>query len=106
MSVAELSVEVELTADGYLRLPGEFCREHFPEDRAAGLRKADRLVLMPATIYAQNGMIIKQRNLAGERSVLVREVWGDDLPIGPVTASWLPRRRQFVIRLEAEGAEA
>lgn len=91
------TVRATLTEDGYLRLPPEFCAAHFPADRCAGLRKDSTFILMPATTYAQNGIIMKQRNLAGERSTLIREVWGDDHPVGEVTAVWQNTRRRLVI---------
>ena len=91
------TARAEITADGYLRLPGAFAQQYFPADRCAGLVTGGRYVLMPASVHAPNGMIIKQRNLAGDRSVLVREVWGDDHPVGPVTVIWQAARRRLVL---------
>lgn len=96
-AVAE-PVTVELTADGYLRLPAEFSLTHFPHDRCAGLRADDgSFVLLPVTPIAPNALIMKQRNLAGERSVLIREVWSDEHPVGTLSASWLASRRRLVL---------
>lgn len=90
-------VAAEITQDGYLRLPPEVCAAHFRADRCVGIRHDSEYVLLPATVYAQNGMIMKQRNPAGQRSVLIREVWGDDHPVGAVQARWQPTRRRLVI---------
>ena len=92
------TVEVEVTADGYLRLPAEFSAAHFPQDRCAGLRQdATTFVLLPVTPIAPNALIMKQRSLAGERSVLIREVWGDDYPVGRCDAKWIGSRRRLVL---------
>lgn len=89
---------MELTSDGYLRLPADLCLAHFPHDRCAGLRQDDgTFVLLPVTPIAPNAMIMKQRTLAGERSVLIREVWGDDHPVGILEAAWLSSRRRLVL---------
>lgn len=99
------TARAEITADGYLRLPGAFAQQYFPADRCAGLVTGGRYVLMPASVHAPNGMIIKQRNLAGDRSVLVREVWGDDHPVGPVTVIWQAARRRLVLEGVAASAD-
>ncbi|MHB1172358.1 MAG: hypothetical protein ACYCZY_07645 [Lacisediminihabitans sp.] len=92
------SVVVEITADGYLRLPAEFCHEHFPQDRCAGLRQDEStFVVMPVSAIAPNALIMKQRNLAGQRSVLIREVCGDDYPVGQIEAIWLSGRRRLIL---------
>ncbi len=88
---------VEITPDGYLRVPVELAVPNFPNDRCAGLRTDDMLALLPATVYAPNALIMKQRTLAGERSVLIREVWGDDHPVGTFVARWQAARRRLVI---------
>lgn len=105
--VAARVVAVEVTADGYLRLPPEFCRNHFPYDRCVGLRLDEAtFVAMPVTTTTPNALIMKQRSLAGERSVLIREVWGDDHPVGIIDATWLAGRRRLVLKtLSGRSAE-
>lgn len=89
---------MEFTADGYLRLPAEFALAHFPQDRCAGLRQDDgAYVLLPVTPIAPNALIMKQRTLAGERSVLIREIWGDDHPVGSIEGVWSGARRRLVL---------
>lgn len=93
-----MSVAIELTSDGYLRLPAEFSLSHFPHDRCAGLRPDDgSFVLLPVTPMAPNALIMKQRTLEGQRSVLIREVWGDEHPVGAFDAVWVNSRRRLVL---------
>ncbi|UQE76471.1 hypothetical protein MYK68_07855 [Gordonia sp. PP30] len=94
---ADEVVETEVTAAGYLRLPPEFCRTHFPHDRCTGLRTEQGFMLFPASVYAPAALIMKQRTLAGERSILIREVWGDDHPVGEFPATWQGARRRLLI---------
>ena len=97
------SVTVEITADGYLRLPVDLARAHFPEDRCAGLRQDEAtFILMPVSPIAPNALILKQRTLSGERSVLIREVCGDDYPVGRIEAQWLGGRRRLVVPLSPD----
>lgn len=101
------AVVAEITQDGYLRLPGEFAQKNFPQDRCAGLRQDDStFILMPVSPIAPNALIMKQRSLAGERSVLIREVCGDDYPVGRVEATWLGGRRRLVIPVHPPKGES
>ena len=104
-SATGIAVEIEITEDGYLRLPGEFTLTSFPQDRCAGLRQEDEFILMPVSPIAPNALIMKQRSLAGERSVLIREVCGDDYPVGRLEATWLSGRRRLVIPVSPSKGE-
>ncbi len=97
---------VEITLDGYVRIPPELSVPNFPNDRCAGLRKGAEYVLIPATVYAQNALIMKQRTPAGQRSVLIREVWGDDYPVGEFPAMWQAKRRRLLISTSAASPAA
>lgn len=91
------AIEVEVTADGYLRLPADFASAHFEHDRCIGVAKAGEFILWPATVYADSAIMMKQRNLQGDRSTLIREIWGDGYPIGTFTAQWQAARRRLVL---------
>jgi len=52
------------------------------------LVKRHTLLLLPTRGNAAGGLILKQRNAAGDRSVLVAEVFGFQLPTGCHTAVW------------------
>ncbi len=94
-------VTVEFTPEGHLRLPAAFARAHFPEDRLAALRTPDgAIVVMPVGAAASGGLMLKQRNVAGDRSVLLREALADDYPVGWVDAAWSRKRRRLTITVE------
>lgn len=95
--MADEVVNVEITSDGYLRLPGEFCVKNFPHDRCIGTSKDGDYILWPSTMYADASVIMKQRNVAGDRSTLIREMWSDDYPVGHFDALWQPSRKRLVI---------
>lgn len=96
--VAVETVTVEFTAEGHLRLPAEFARAHFPDDRLAALRTDPaHIVIMPVGVAAPNGIMMKQRNLLGDRSALLREALSDEFPVGPVDAEWSAKRRRLTI---------
>ena len=48
------------------------------------------------------GLLLKQRNPAGDRSVLVRETLGDRIPIGRRSAHWDDEQAALRIPLERE----
>ena len=80
--------EGEVTADGQLRLPPGACEGHFPSGHATGLRRGDTLWLVPAESDDPEALVLRKRTLAGERTVGIRDVYGDDFPVGPVDAVW------------------
>lgn len=95
------SVTVEFTPEGHLRLPAAFAQAHFPEDRIAALRTPEgQIVVMPVGVAASGGLMLKQRNVAGDRSVLLREALADDYPVGAVDAQWSQKRRRLTITVE------
>jgi tetratricopeptide (TPR) repeat protein len=67
---------VELTADGHLRLAAADAARFFPDDALVALHRGDELVLLPTRGTAGGGLILKQRNAAGDRSVLLAETLG------------------------------
>lgn len=90
-------VEIEITPDGYLRLPAAFAQAHFEHDRCIGVEKETEFILWPATVYTDTAIMMKQRNLQGDRSTLIREIWGDGYPVGSFTARWQATRRRLVL---------
>jgi hypothetical protein len=52
------------------------------------LRRGPELWLLPTRGAAAGGLILKQRNLRGDRSVLVRETLDDVVPQGTRPAFW------------------
>lgn len=80
--------EVEITPDGYLRLTQAVAGRFFPGDTLVALRKDDDLVLLPTRGSAGGGLILKQRNPEGDRSVLVAEALDFRVPAGRHAAQW------------------
>lgn len=79
---------VEFTADGYLRLDAALAASRFPSDAVAAVVRDDALWLIPLRGPRSGGLLLKQRNPAGDRAVLIREVLADRVPAGVVEAFW------------------
>ncbi|EMF57074.1 MULTISPECIES: hydrogenase maturation protease [Streptomyces] len=81
-------VQVEFTDDGYVRLDAACAREYFPGDAAVVLAKEGEVWLTPLRGTASGGLLLKQRNIAGDRTLLVREALADDVPVGVRQGWW------------------
>ncbi|MDT7614229.1 MAG: hypothetical protein QOF00_1676 [Pseudonocardiales bacterium] len=79
---------VEFTADGYLRLDAQLAGSRFPSSAAVALIRGDQLWLLPLQGPQSGGLLLKQRNVAGDRSTLIREVLDDRIPVGVRPAYW------------------
>lgn len=95
---------VEITASGHLRVPAALAATHFPSD-ACGLVLVEsdgraELLMVPLQGHANGGQLLKQRNLAGDRVLLVRETLADDLPMGEHRTRWDQARGALVVDLE------
>lgn len=65
------TIELHLTDQGYLHLPADVARQFFPLDLMAVLPRHREVWLMPVRGAGSGGLILKQRNPRGDRSVLV-----------------------------------
>jgi hypothetical protein len=81
-------VDVELTEQGYLHLPIELAAQHFPGDVLVALLREGELWLLPLRGPAAGGLLLKQRNLRGDRSVLLRELLPEGTTPGERAARW------------------
>lgn len=79
---------VQFTDDGYLRLGAALAAARFPTDVAVAARRDGELWLLPLRGPRNGGLLLKQRNPAGDRAVLVREVLDDQIPTGTRRAVW------------------
>lgn len=95
-------VTVEFTADGYLRLDAALAAGRFPSDAVAAVVRDAALWLIPLRGPRSGGLLLKQRNPAGDRSVLIREVLRDRFPAGVCAASWDDEQRALRIPLEPD----
>lgn len=82
------SMLLELSADGYLHMSAQAAHRCFPEDTLLALWREGNLVLLPTRGAAAGGLMLKQRNAAGDRSLLISEVFAFKMPIGQYTAYW------------------
>lgn len=80
--------DVELTADGHLRLAAADAARFFPDDALVALHRGDELLLLPTRGTAGGGLILKQRNAAGDRSVLLAETLGFRPLCGRFSGVW------------------
>ena len=71
--MAQDRCEVEITSDGHLRFDRDVARRFFPEDVLVPLWRDDAFLLLPVRGSAAGGLILKQRNPRGDRSVLIAE---------------------------------
>ncbi|KWX01217.1 peptidase M52 [Carbonactinospora thermoautotrophica] len=101
-STAPAGLRVEFTEDGYLRLDAELAARYFPADAAAAIRRGGELWLMPLRGPQGGGLLLKQRNAAGDRCVLVREVLEDRIPVGVRDAVWDETQGALRIPLDLE----
>lgn len=72
--VPDTEVTVEFTPDGYLRLDASLAASRFPSDAVVAVVRDDELWLIPLRGPRSGGLLLKQRNPAGDRSLLIREV--------------------------------
>ncbi len=94
-------VEVEITADGYLRMDAALAASRFPSDALAAVPRDGELWFFPLRGPSSGGLLLKQRNPAGDRAVLVREVLPDGFPGGRHAASWDDEHKALRIQLES-----
>lgn len=80
--------DVEFTPNGYLVLQAEVAQQFFPSDLLVALRRGVELWLLPTRGPSAGGLILKQRNPRGDRSVLVRETLADEPHCGVRPAFW------------------
>ena len=80
--------QIELTESGYLRLTRELSERWFPADTLLAMAREDELLLLPTRGAAAGGLVLKQRNAQGDRSLLLAEVFNFDLPVGRFSGQW------------------
>lgn len=103
---AEVATTCELTPDGYLRLPKALAAGLFPSDLCLARRLGDTLLLYPVAGAGHGGMVLTQRNAAGDRSLLVHEVLGFSHPQGRFPLEWDRTRHRATVRLPITDGQA
>lgn len=79
---------VELTSDGYVRLQADVAARYFPGDALVAVTRGGELWLMPLIGPQGGGLLLKQRNARGDRSVLVWEALAGATVTGVRQAFW------------------
>jgi len=98
-------IEVEFTWDGNLRISAEIATKYFPENVLVPMSKEKELWLLPIRGAAAGGLLLKQRNLHGDRSVVIWEALPEDRPVGIRTAIWDENNGALRIALQQMKAE-
>jgi hydrogenase maturation protease len=80
--------DVEFTDDGYLRLDADVAAAYFPSDALVAVPNGHELWLVPLVGPQGGGLLLKQRNQRGDRSMLVWEALPSNRPIGRREAVW------------------
>lgn len=82
------SVVLVIQQDGYLHLSPETAQRFFPNDSLLVLKRDEELWLLPTRGPAAGGLMLKQRNLRGDRCVLISENLGFAMLEGTFEAHW------------------
>ncbi len=80
--------QLEINENGYLILPQNVAMQYFSEDSCVALLREPELWVLPVRGTNSGGLLIKQRNASGDRSVLVHEALPLNFSIGFFTAFW------------------
>ncbi|NOK80947.1 MAG: hydrogenase maturation protease [Chloroflexi bacterium AL-W] len=96
-----MSIEIELTEQGYLHISATLAQQYFPQDMLVALVRGPELWLMPTRGAAAGGLLLKQRNMQGDRSVLIWEVV-PDVPPGKRMAFWDDQNGALRVALASE----
>lgn len=94
-------MQIELTSQGYLHINAKIARRYFPEDVLVALLKNSELWLLPIHSAHSGGLLMKQRNRQGDRSVLILESLPADIQAGSFAAFWDEQNAALRINLNA-----
>lgn len=98
--------DLEITADGYLHVPAALAAERFPAGVLLARREDEVLVLVPLASAGHGGLVLKQRNSAGDRSVLLSEALGFAPVHGRFIGTWDADRGALTVPLGGGGDDA
>jgi hypothetical protein len=70
--------DVRFTQRGYLIIDAATARSCFPTDAVIAVPRGRELWVLPVSNRAAGGLLLKQRNMHGDRSVLVWHVLPDE----------------------------
>ena len=93
-------MEVNFTENGYMHISADMAQTYFPQDVLVAIPKGRELWLFPIRGAAAGGLLLKQRNLKGDRSVVIWELLPPNMPPGPRPAFWDDRQKVLRVALE------
>jgi hypothetical protein len=94
--------DVEFTKRGYLILDAGVAQSFFPTDAVIAMPRGRELWVLPVNNRASGGLLLKQRNARGDRSVLVWHVMpGEESFDGTRPARWDPANAALRIALDS-----
>ena len=96
-------VTVEFTGEGYLRMDASLAASRFPSGAVAAVPRGGELWLYPLRGPSSGGLLLKQRNPAGDRAVLIHEVLADGFPVGICAACWDDEHKALKVSLREQG---
>jgi hydrogenase maturation protease len=105
-SVSTDEARVEITEAGYLHIPAQLSATYFPGDAAVATMRDGELVLMPLISASHGGLVLKQRNAAGDRSLLISEVLGFEPVRGTFEVAWDDARGALRVLFDRTDGEA
>ncbi len=92
--------EVELTDEGYLKIPAQIAQEKFSSSMSVlVLPRGMELHVVPLPNDRQGGLILKRINSRGDRAVLVWELLPPGLKTGKKKAVWNEEEKALVVSL-------
>ena len=96
-------IQLTLTQLGSLQIPADCARTYFPEDSLVVLAKPPELWLLPIHRSQSGGLLLKQRNRVGDRSVVIWEYLFPDTVPGPLEAFWDAEHHALRVSLNQKG---
>lgn len=91
--------EVELTGQGYLRVTADVAARCFPKNLLVASLRDREMWLIPLHGPGAGGLLLKQRNSQGDRSVLLTEVLPAGTAPGVYPAVWDDREAALRVAL-------
>ncbi|NPA41937.1 MAG: hydrogenase maturation protease [Aquificae bacterium] len=100
MEGKDRSVEVELTEEGYIKIPASIAKEKFSGSMSVlVLPRGMDFYIIPLPTDRQGGLILKRINSKGDRAVLVWELLPPGVKPGPKKAFWNEEEKSLVVSL-------
>ncbi|MBE3569999.1 MAG: hydrogenase maturation protease [Bacillales bacterium] len=91
-------MKLELTSTGYLHIPAEEA-VRFSTGTAIALVRGEELWVMPVSHLGAGGLLLKQRNSRGDRSLFVQEILPEGVSSGVFDAVWDDQNGAFRLSL-------